>query len=44
MTLNSHDSLDAPAQQLLNVLEPDTVLFEVKDGPYAPFQPEDMLP
>ena len=28
----------------LEVLEPNTVLFEVKDGPYAPFQPEDMLP
>jgi hypothetical protein len=26
-----------------NLLESGTVIFEVKDGPYAPFQPEDML-
>ncbi|MEA5063742.1 MAG: WbuC family cupin fold metalloprotein [Petrimonas sp.] len=27
----------------LEVLEPGTVIFEVKDGPYAPLQPEDIL-
>lgn len=27
----------------LEVLESGTVLFEVKDGPYKPFQPEDMM-
>jgi len=27
----------------LEVLESGTVIFEVKDGPYAPFQPEDIL-
>ena len=34
-----------PAGQFhaLEVLESGTVIFEVKDGPYAPFQPEDML-
>lgn len=34
-----------PANQFhtLEVLESGTVIFEVKDGPYAPFQPEDML-
>lgn len=28
----------------LEVLEPGTVIFEVKDGPYTPLSPEDMLP
>ena len=27
----------------LEVLESGTVIFEVKDGPYAPMQPEDIL-
>ncbi len=27
----------------LEVLESGTVLFEVKDGPYIPFQPEDVM-
>ncbi len=27
----------------LEVLESSTVIFEVKDGPYAPLQPEDIL-
>ena len=27
----------------LEVLESDTVIFEVKDGPYAPLVPEDMM-
>ncbi|MBO6189868.1 MAG: WbuC family cupin fold metalloprotein [Alloprevotella sp.] len=27
----------------LEVLEPDTAIFEVKDGPYTPLQAEDML-
>ena len=27
----------------LEVLESGTVLFEVKDGPYKPFQPEDVM-
>lgn len=27
----------------LDVLEPDTVIFEVKDGPYLPLSPEDMM-
>ncbi|MEG1586715.1 MAG: WbuC family cupin fold metalloprotein [Bacteroidales bacterium] len=27
----------------LEVLESGTMIFEVKDGPYAPFQPEDIL-
>ena len=27
----------------LEVLEPDTVILEVKDGPYMPLQPEDTL-
>lgn len=27
----------------LEVLESGTVIFEVKDGPYAPLQPEDIL-
>lgn len=27
----------------LEVLEPNTVLFEVKDGPYIPFSKEDIL-
>ena len=43
MNFNLHDSLDAKAQRLLNALEPGTVLFEVKDGPYAPLAPEDMV-
>ena len=28
----------------LDVLESNSVIFEVKDGPYAPLEPEDMLP
>ena len=27
----------------LEVLEPDTAIFEVKDGPYAPLTAEDMI-
>ena len=27
----------------LMIAESGTVLFEVKDGPYKPFQPEDMM-
>ena len=27
----------------LEVLEADTAIFEVKDGPYTPLQPDDML-
>lgn len=27
----------------LEVLEKDTVIFEVKDGPYTPLQPEDIM-
>ncbi|MPM22741.1 hypothetical protein SDC9_69199 [bioreactor metagenome] len=29
--------------QPLEVLESGTVIFEVKDGPYTPLQPEDIL-
>ena len=37
--------LDIPAGQFhtLEVLAPGTVIFEVKDGPYTPLSPEDML-
>lgn len=35
--------LPAGQWHTLEVLEPDTVLFEVKDGPYIPFSKEDML-
>lgn len=37
--------LDIPAGQFhtLEVLVPGTVIFEVKDGPYTPLSPEDML-
>lgn len=27
----------------VEILEPDTVLFEVKEGPYEPLKPEDMM-
>jgi len=37
--------IDIPAGQwhTLEVLEPGTVIFEVKDGPYAPIRDEDVL-
>ncbi len=37
--------IQIPAGQwhTLEVLESGTVIFEVKDGPYAPLQPEDIL-
>ena len=35
--------LPAGQWHTLEVLEPDTVLFEVKDGPYIPFSKEDIL-
>lgn len=27
----------------VEILEPDTVMFEVKEGPYEPLKPEDMM-
>lgn len=27
----------------VKILEPDTVMFEVKEGPYEPLKPEDMI-
>ena len=46
--LNPHDGnygVHIPQGQwhTLEVLESDTVIFEVKDGPYAPLGPEDMM-
>lgn len=37
--------VDIPAGQwhTIEVLETGTIILEVKDGPYAPFQPEDIL-
>lgn len=32
------------AWHCVEILEPDTVMFEVKEGPYAPLAPEDMMP
>ena len=44
-TANGNYGLDIPAGQWhsLEVLESGTVILEVKDGPYFPFQPEDIL-
>ena len=44
-TANGNYGLDIPAGQWhsIEVLESGTVILEVKDGPYIPFQPEDIL-
>ena len=44
-TANGNYGLDIPAGQWhsVEVLESGTVILEVKDGPYIPFQPEDIL-
>ena len=44
-TANGNYGLDIPAGQWhsVEVLESGTVILEVKDGPYFPFQPEDIL-
>ena len=44
-TANGNYGLDIPAGQWHSVeaLESGTVILEVKDGPYIPFQPEDIL-
>ena len=44
-TANGNYGLDIPAGQWhsIEVLESGTVILEVKDGPYFPFQPEDIL-
>ena len=44
-TANGNYGLDIPAGHWhsIEVLESGTVILEVKDGPYIPFQPEDIL-
>ena len=44
-TANGNYGLDIPAGQWhsVEVRESGTVILEVKDGPYIPFQPEDIL-
>lgn len=44
-TANGNYGLDIPAGQWhsIEVLESGTVILEVKDGPYIPFQPEEIL-
>ena len=44
-TANGNYGLDIPAGQWhsVEVLESGTVILEVKDGPYIPFQPEDIF-
>jgi cupin fold WbuC family metalloprotein len=37
-------SVPAGQWHTLEILEENTVLFELKQGPYIPFQPEDILP
>ena len=43
--LEGRYGIHIPAGQwhTLEVLESGTVIFEVKDGPYAPLQPEDII-
>lgn len=43
--LNGLYGINIPAGQwhTINVLEPNTVIFETKDGPYIPLQEEDIL-
>lgn len=43
--LNGNYGIHVPVGQwhTLEVLEQGSVVFEVKDGPYIPFQPEDIL-
>ena len=36
MNYNFHEDLGDKCQRLLNTLEPGTVIFEVKEGPYIP--------
>ena len=42
----NYDLRTSPAdgsQRMLNALEPGTVIFESKDGPYEPLGPEDVM-
>lgn len=43
--LDKEYGLHIPAGQwhTLEVLKPGTVIFEVKDGPYTPLEPEDLM-
>lgn len=43
--LSGHYGIHIPAGQwhTLEVLEPGSIIFEVKDGPYRPLEPEDVL-
>jgi cupin fold WbuC family metalloprotein len=43
--LEGRYGIHIPAGQwhTLEVLDSGTVIFEVKDGPYAPLQPEDII-
>jgi hypothetical protein len=43
MNHNFHDSMQSPSQRLLNALEPGTVIFECKDGPYTALEEKDVL-
>jgi len=43
MNHNFHDSMQLPSQRLLNALEPGTVIFECKDGPYAALEEKDVF-
>lgn len=41
--LDMRNSAGDQLQRMLNALEPGTVLFEAKDGAYAPLEPGDIL-
>jgi len=36
-------NINAGEWHTIEILEPDTVIFEIKDGPYSPHKKEDML-
>lgn len=40
---NFHKGAESLSQQLLNAMEPGTVIFECKDGSYVPLGKEDMM-
>jgi len=43
MNYNFHHSLDDKCHRFLNAVEPDSVIFECKEGPFVPHEEEGIL-